>query len=117
MLGFSHAPELFVILILALIVFGPSRLPEVGSSVGKAMREFRKATSEFEDAVMHHGEEPDEEEPFPHIPIAPDTRPEEQLTPTIDTLAQRREARQRAREVELPTQVADEPAETTSQTL
>ena len=35
-------PEIFVILIVALLVFGPQRLPEVGRQVGAAMRELRK---------------------------------------------------------------------------
>jgi len=39
-------PELILILIIALVVFGPSKLPEMGASVGKAIREFRNATRE-----------------------------------------------------------------------
>jgi len=39
--------ELLVILVIALLVFGPSRLPEVGRTIGKAMREFRKASDEI----------------------------------------------------------------------
>jgi sec-independent protein translocase protein TatA len=35
--------ELMVILVLALIVFGPKRLPEIGRSIGKGLRELRKA--------------------------------------------------------------------------
>jgi len=38
-------PELILILIIALVIFGPSKLPEMGASVGKAIREFRNATS------------------------------------------------------------------------
>jgi sec-independent protein translocase protein TatA len=37
--------ELIVVLIIALIVLGPKRLPEVGRSVGKGMREFKEAIS------------------------------------------------------------------------
>ena len=37
------APELIVILVIALIVLGPKRLPEVGRSVGKGMREFKES--------------------------------------------------------------------------
>jgi sec-independent protein translocase protein TatA len=35
------------LLIIVLIIFGPGRLPELGGAVGKAMREFRKATTEI----------------------------------------------------------------------
>jgi len=36
-------PELLVILVVALLVFGPSRVPEMGRSLGRALREFRQA--------------------------------------------------------------------------
>jgi sec-independent protein translocase protein TatA len=39
------------LLLVVLIVFGPGRLPELGGAVGKAMREFRKATSELTNEV------------------------------------------------------------------
>jgi sec-independent protein translocase protein TatA len=43
MLGSLGAPELILILVIAVVVFGPSKLPEVGSGLGKAIGEFRKA--------------------------------------------------------------------------
>ena len=42
--------ELILILLIALVVLGPSKLPEVASSLGKSVREFRKAASEVSDA-------------------------------------------------------------------
>ncbi len=39
------APELIIILIIALIVLGPKKLPEVGRSVGRGMREFKESLS------------------------------------------------------------------------
>lgn len=39
-------PELILILVIALVIFGPSKLPEMGASVGKAIREFRSATKD-----------------------------------------------------------------------
>ena len=36
-------PELIVILVVALLVFGPGRLPEIGSALGRSIRDFRKA--------------------------------------------------------------------------
>ena len=43
-LGFS---EMLVIFIVALLVFGPKKLPELGKSLGKGIREFKKATEEL----------------------------------------------------------------------
>jgi len=40
-------PELAVILFIALIIFGPKRLPQVGQSLGKALREFREGSTEM----------------------------------------------------------------------
>ena len=44
-------PELILILVVALVVFGPGKLPEIGSSLGKTIREFRKATQGISDEI------------------------------------------------------------------
>ncbi|MDR1540449.1 MAG: twin-arginine translocase TatA/TatE family subunit [Clostridiales bacterium] len=41
-------PELIVILIIALIVFGPKKLPEAGKTIGKAIRSFKEGLNEIE---------------------------------------------------------------------
>jgi sec-independent protein translocase protein TatA len=43
--------ELILILAVALIVFGPKKLPEIGKGIGKAMREFNKARNDFMDTL------------------------------------------------------------------
>ena len=48
--GFSP-PDIAIILVLALIVFGPKKLPEIGKQLGQAMREMRKVTDELTGAV------------------------------------------------------------------
>lgn len=47
-LGF---PELLLIFVIALVVFGPKKLPDLGRSIGRAMAEFKKATDEFQESV------------------------------------------------------------------
>lgn len=53
--------ELILILVVALMVFGPKRLPELGRALGRAMREFRRASEEFRSTVETnlHINEPD----------------------------------------------------------
>jgi sec-independent protein translocase protein TatA len=43
-LGFG---EILIILVLALLIFGPRRLPEMGRTIGRSLREFRRTTSEI----------------------------------------------------------------------
>jgi sec-independent protein translocase protein TatA len=56
MLG-GHLYELIIVLIIALVIFGPKRLPELGSSLGRGIREFRKATNELQDSIRTEGTE------------------------------------------------------------
>jgi len=44
-------PELLIIFVIALIVFGPKKLPDLGKSIGRAMAEFKKASDEFQESV------------------------------------------------------------------
>jgi sec-independent protein translocase protein TatA len=44
--------ELIIILVIALLVLGPGKLPEVGSALGRSIREFRKAAADVQDAVQ-----------------------------------------------------------------
>jgi sec-independent protein translocase protein TatA len=43
--------ELIIVLVIALLVLGPGKLPEVGSALGKSIREFRKAATDVQDAT------------------------------------------------------------------
>jgi|OpeIllAssembly_1097287.scaffolds.fasta_scaffold680113_2 TatA/E family protein of Tat protein translocase len=47
MFGNIGLPELMIIMIVALLVFGPKKLPEIGRTIGKAVREFKKSTDEI----------------------------------------------------------------------
>jgi TatA/E family protein of Tat protein translocase len=48
MFGTLGGPELFLILVIALIVFGPKKLPEIGKNMGRMLGEFRKASNDFQ---------------------------------------------------------------------
>lgn len=43
--------ELVIILVIALLILGPGKLPDVGAALGKSIREFRKASSDISDAT------------------------------------------------------------------
>jgi TatA/E family protein of Tat protein translocase len=45
-------PELIVIFVIALVVFGPKKLPDLGKSIGRAMAEFKSAQQEFQASVQ-----------------------------------------------------------------
>jgi Tat protein translocase TatB subunit len=60
-------PELLVIMVIALLVLGPKRLPEVARSLGRGMSEFRRASSELRNTLTQSVEEP--------APPRPDAKP------------------------------------------
>jgi TatA/E family protein of Tat protein translocase len=51
MFGSIGMPELVIILVIALIIFGPRKLPELGRSLGKSIGEFRKASNELKNTL------------------------------------------------------------------
>jgi sec-independent protein translocase protein TatA len=57
-LGF---PELIIILVIALIIFGPGKLPQAGAAIGKAFSEFRKASRDL--SAQDDKEGPDTDSP------------------------------------------------------
>jgi TatA/E family protein of Tat protein translocase len=59
--GNIGAPEIIVVLVLALLIFGPNRLPQLGRQIGRAMREFRQATADIQkdfDLALNEDDEP-----------------------------------------------------------
>jgi sec-independent protein translocase protein TatA len=79
--------ELVIILVIALLILGPGKLPDVGAALGKSIREFRKASSDVQDAVkvnvdtsplpnvLSSASTPNVAEPAPPVAPAPTTDP------------------------------------------
>lgn len=74
-------PELILILIVGLIVFGPSKLPEIGRAVGKGLREFRKASSALQSAINAPDDPAPSRSPAPLHAGTSDARQEKEPAP------------------------------------
>jgi TatA/E family protein of Tat protein translocase len=71
------APELIIILVIALLILGPGKLPEVGASLGKTIREFRKASTDIQDSVKI------DTSPLPPSQQAPQSPSQEPVAPAV----------------------------------
>jgi len=93
-------PELLIIVAIALIVFGPNKLPELAKAFGRAMREFKKATEEVKESFEAETKDLEEfkhtltdetlladlaEQISPPEPAAEETSPQPELSLTAET--------------------------------
>ena len=86
-------PEMILILAIALVVIGPKKLPDLAKSLGRAMREFKKATNEFKETMHVDSEMEDVKKAFSGISddvkeavdlkLEPDKKPD--ASPQADT--------------------------------
>ncbi len=51
--------EILLVLVVALVIFGPNKLPEMGRSIGNGLKEFKKATKELKDSISLDDNETD----------------------------------------------------------
>ena len=105
------APEFILILVIGLIVFGPGKLPELARSLGKGMREFKKATNALSQAINVPTETPVQPQaaapqPQAAAPQPQAAAPQSQMAaaaytaPTQDSVRQQVEAHQAAKKAE-----------------
>jgi len=73
--------ELIIILAIALLIIGPGKLPDVGAALGKSIREFRKASSDVQEAV-NVSVDTSPLPPTPAAPVAP-ASPAATQVPTV----------------------------------
>ncbi len=60
-MGWPSMPELLIVLVIILVLFGAAKLPEIGKSLGKAIKEFKKAGKEIKNDIEEVTKEEDEE--------------------------------------------------------
>ncbi len=80
-------PELIIILVIALIIFGPRKLPELGRSLGKSIGEFKKASNELRSTLEE--EIRVEEQRERQTQTAASTPPSATPPPADDTVSRR----------------------------
>ncbi|MEO8892771.1 MAG: TatA/E family twin arginine-targeting protein translocase [Coleofasciculaceae cyanobacterium] len=73
-------PEMGLIMVVALLVFGPKKLPEIGRSMGKAIRGFQDASKEFESEFKREAEQIEQAVTSPSLPEAREIAIEEVTT-------------------------------------
>jgi len=82
MFGTLGGPELFLIFVVALIIFGPRKLPDIGKSLGKMMAEFRRASNDFRNTIETEVETEKIRDSMRIEPPRVDTVKKEKATPT-----------------------------------
>lgn len=80
-------PELIIILVIALLVIGPHKLPELAKSLGKGLAEFKKASEDFQRNVQEESRKAEEKPAAPTEQVAATVHTEQvdATTPTAQT--------------------------------
>ena len=86
MFGSIGMPELIIILVIALIIFGPRKLPELGRSLGRSINEFKKASNELRSTLE---EEIRVEEQKDRVSAAAAATPPAATPPPVDATVSR----------------------------
>jgi Tat protein translocase TatB subunit len=86
MFGPLGGQEILLILVIALIVFGPRKLPEIGKSVGRMMAEFRKASNDFRRTLEEEVEAEKARPLEPAAPLRAEPPPDAPAAPTVSSV-------------------------------
>ena len=81
MFGNIGPTEMIFLAIVLLLVFGPKRLPELGSGLGKGIREFKKSMREINSEIERPVETPQVTTPAPRAAVPSATSEEKQIQP------------------------------------
>src|SRR5262245_55718975 len=83
-MGSLGVPELIIIFVVALIVFGPRKLPELGKSLGKGLAEFRRASNELKSTIEEEVRAIEAEAPASSR-TAPESKSDSRFAPAVNT--------------------------------
>ncbi len=92
MFGSIGMPELIIIFVIALIIFGPRKLPELGRSLGKSLAEFKRATNDLKGTLEEEirlEEQQQRTEAPKAAPVPTVVTPVEPTTPVDETIPAR----------------------------
>jgi sec-independent protein translocase protein TatB len=90
MFGTLGGPELFLILVIALIVFGPRKLPEIGKNLGRMIGEFRRASNDFQRTIEQEVEAVNRVQPeAPGLQAPAPATPQTEATPPTEPTVSR----------------------------
>ncbi|MEQ1727919.1 MAG: TatA/E family twin arginine-targeting protein translocase [Vicinamibacterales bacterium] len=92
MFGSIGMPELIIIFVIALIIFGPRKLPELGRSLGKSLSEFKRASNELKSTLEEEIRMEEQQRPKPTVAPPTVTASDETVTaPTPEPMAARQD--------------------------
>ena len=99
MFGSIGMPELIIILVIALIIFGPRKLPELGKSLGRSLNEFKRASADLQNTLeqeikLEEQKEQKEKETKEGDRFSPPPDHFSSPSPASDTVARGSESRQ-----------------------
>jgi TatA/E family protein of Tat protein translocase len=96
MFGSIGMPELIIIFVIALIIFGPRKLPELGKSLGKSIAEFKKASNELKSTLEEEIRLEEQRTTIEEKKVQSVTAPPVNPTPLVDEHAPARKVDQSA---------------------
>jgi len=92
MFGSIGMPELIIIFVIALIIFGPRKLPELGRSLGKSLSEFKRASNELKSTLEEEIRMEEQQRPKPTVAPPTVTASDETVTaPAPEPMAARQD--------------------------
>ena len=93
MFGSIGMPELIIILVIALIIFGPRKLPELGKSLGRSLNEFKRASQDLQNSLEQEIKLEEQKEAKEKAEKAEKAAAESPVEPAVETVSRGADSR------------------------